>query len=83
MSIDAVESVEAIPLQLPLRRPVAFSTRRLTSCSFVVVGVTTLGTPSRSQWEGRPTLPSAEIGSRAGSRDAPQCLSQTQIVRVS
>jgi L-alanine-DL-glutamate epimerase-like enolase superfamily enzyme len=41
MSADVIAHVEAIPLQLPLRRPVAFSTRRLTSRSFVIVRVTT------------------------------------------
>ena len=41
MSTDVIAHVEAIPLQLPLRRPVAFSTRRLTGRPFVIVRVTT------------------------------------------
>lgn len=41
MSADVIARVEAIPLQLPLQRSVAFSTRRLTSRSFVIVRVTT------------------------------------------
>lgn len=38
---DLISSIECIALDLPLRRPVAFSTRRLTSRSFCVIKLTT------------------------------------------
>lgn len=38
---DRIVSVRAVPLNLPLRSPVAFSTRRLTSREFVLVRIET------------------------------------------
>jgi L-alanine-DL-glutamate epimerase-like enolase superfamily enzyme len=41
MTADCICAVEAIALELPLQRPVAFSTRRLQSRSFCLVRLTT------------------------------------------